>query len=156
MAGSAVLLEQRTAQLSKRKQVYKWKTFPDSGLPSAIDDSSKDLPTDEQFGTVKSIDFTTGALKSVAAMKVTGIFANINSLDDFKKFAEVLGGDSSVYDSGRWKTDAEFGWQMLNAVNPIIIKKCVNLPPNFPVTNDMVQPFLDRNLTLQQEMEVYI
>lgn len=156
VAGSSILLKQRAAQLTKRKQAYKWQAFPDSGLPSAIDDTSEDIPTDEQFGTVKSIDFTTGALQSVATMKVAGVFSNINNLDDFKKFANALGGDSSLYDTGRWKTDADFGWQMLNAVNPIIIRKCESLPPNFPVTNDMVQPFLQRDLTLKQEMEVHV
>ncbi len=154
MAGSAILLKQRAAQLSKRKQVYKWQSFPYSGLPSGIDDSLNDIPTDEQFGTVKNIDFTTGAIESFATIKVSGFFDNINSLDDFKKFADALGGDSSLYDTGRWKTDADFGWQMLNAVNPIIIRKCESLPPNFPVTNDMVKPILERDITLQQEMEV--
>ena len=43
---------------------------------------------------------------------------------------------------------------MLNGVNPVVIEKCTALPPNFPVTNELVQPFLTRGLTLEQEMEV--
>ncbi len=154
MTGNDILLKQRASQLTKRKEVYKWQRFPDSGLPSAFDDTTVDLLSDEQFGTVKNLDFTVGALKSIASMKITGVFNNIHKLDDFKKFADKLGGDSSLYETDRWKTDAEFGWEMLNAVSPIIIRKCENLPPNFPVTNEMVHPFLERGLSLQQEMEV--
>jgi hypothetical protein len=43
---------------------------------------------------------------------------------------------------------------MLNGVNPVIIEKCTAIPSNFPVTNDMVKEFLNRGLTLEQEIEV--
>ncbi len=43
---------------------------------------------------------------------------------------------------------------MMNGVNPIIIRKCEDIPPNFLVTNEMVQPFLQ--VSLEQEMMVCV
>ena len=59
-----------------------------------------------------------------------------------------------VHNAARWTTDIEFGRQMLNGVNPVVIEKCTKLPDNFPVTNEMVKGVLNRGLTLEQEMEV--
>ena len=58
------------------------------------------------------------------------------------------------YVSEHWKEDEFFGFQFLNAVNPNVIKRCSKLPPNFPVTEDMVKPFLGDGRTLKKEMEV--
>ena len=152
VTGNKVLEQQRADQLSQRQQAYKWQKFPDSGLPSAIDDHTDKLPADEQFGIVKNFDFTTGALDSVASLKVAGMFVDADDLHAYEVLADKLGGEQPLYQAGRWTTDVEFGRQMMNGVNPIFIKKCEKLPPNFPVTNEMVQPFIDG--TLQQEMEV--
>lgn len=42
------------------------------------------------------------------------------------------------YVQQHWKNNAFFGYQFLNGVNPMLIKRCDALPSNFPVTNDMV------------------
>lgn len=57
-----------------------------------------------------------------------------------------------TYAGHRWITDAEFGQQILNGVNPVVIRKCTRLPENFPVTNEMVQPMIHH--TLDEEMKV--
>ncbi len=54
-----------------------------------------------------------------------------------------------------WKEDDFYGFQFLNAINPNVIKRCSELPPNFPVTDEMVKPFLESGSTLQKEMEVW-
>lgn len=59
----------------------------------------------------------------------------------------------SDYVQGHWKNDAFFGYQYLNGVNPILIRRCTALPINFPVTDDMV--FLRGGSCLTAEMQVY-
>ncbi len=146
------MLNQRVSQLNQRRAVYKWQKFPETGIPSGIDDSSDDLPADEQFGTVKNIDFTTGALNSVASLKLAGLFVTADNIHAYEVLADKLGGEKPLYEAGRWTSDVEFGRQILNGVNPIVIKRCEELPANFPVTNEMVKPFLQ--FSLEQEMKV--
>uniref|UniRef100_A0AAQ4Q2B0 Lipoxygenase domain-containing protein n=1 Tax=Gasterosteus aculeatus aculeatus TaxID=481459 RepID=A0AAQ4Q2B0_GASAC len=42
------------------------------------------------------------------------------------------------YVRDNWKEDDFFGYQFLNGVNPMMIRRCSALPENFPVTEDMV------------------
>ena len=154
---SKVLLHQRSEQLKQRQKLYQWQKFPEIGIPSAILDTGaqKELPADEQFGKVKNFDYTTVSLATVAKLKFKGFFTTVDDLRDYEEIADALGrSEKPLYQAGRWTTDVEFGRQMLNGVNPIIIEKCVTVPSNFPVTNDMVKPFLVRGLSLEEEMKV--
>ncbi|MGH0175118.1 UNVERIFIED_CONTAM: hypothetical protein FKN15_068261 [Acipenser sinensis] len=53
----------------------------------------------------------------------------------------------------KWKEDDFFGYQYLNGTNPVMIKKCKQIPSNFPVINSMVSGFLEKSSSLQKEME---
>lgn len=59
------------------------------------------------------------------------------------------------YVTEHWREDDFFGYQFMNAFNPNEIKKCSELPSNFPVTNEMVNQFLEKGSSLQKEMEVW-
>lgn len=53
-----------------------------------------------------------------------------------------------------WRDDDFFGYQFLNGANPNIIQRCSGLPVNFPVTEEMVKPFLAYGSSLAIEMTV--
>lgn len=150
-----VLLKQRKRQLEQRKAMYMWKIYPERELPSCIDTSVEHLPPDEKFHRVKDLDFTEDATKAVATLGVHYAFESCDSLHDYEDWAEQLGHPQvPVYAAARWEMDVEFGRQMLNGVNPVVIQKCTSLPSNFPVTDLMVRGFLNRGVTLEQEMKV--
>ena len=151
-----ILMKQRSLELKKRKSKYQWQLFPDIGIPSGIDDTVNDIPADEQFNRVKLIDFTASGVEAIAKLRLTGVTTDVNDLSDYAKFSKTLKPDEALplYEAGRWTSDVEFGRQMLNGVNPMVIKKCTEIPSKFPVTNDLVKPFLTRGLSLEQEIKV--
>uniref|UniRef100_A0A3B4V175 Arachidonate 12-lipoxygenase, 12R-type-like n=1 Tax=Seriola dumerili TaxID=41447 RepID=A0A3B4V175_SERDU len=75
------------------------------------------------------------------------------SIEDIKKIFWSKTTKMSEYVTEHWKEDDFYGYQFLNGINPNVIKKCSELPPNFPVTEEMVKPFLDKGSSLQKEME---
>ena len=152
---NAILKTLRVAQVQQRKKKYNWKAFPSLGMPSGIDSSFKNLPSDEQFGTVKNFNFTTEALSAAASVHVKIMISKIESLFHFEQLATCIAKpDFRTFEMARWTRDEEFGRQMLNGVNPVVIERCTQLPDNFPVTSDMVKPSLVRGLSLSDEMKV--
>lgn len=53
-----------------------------------------------------------------------------------------------------WQEDLMFGYQFLNGCNPVLIRCCTKLPEKLPVTTEMVECSLERQLTLEQEVQV--
>ncbi|XP_077057678.1 polyunsaturated fatty acid 5-lipoxygenase-like [Siphateles boraxobius] len=51
-----------------------------------------------------------------------------------------------------WSKDYMFGYQFLNGCNPVMIRKCMAIPVKFPVTHEMVEGFLKKGVTLQEEL----
>ena len=170
-----LLMNERKMQLEKRQNMYKWKMFT-NGMPSAIDADVLCAPEDEQFQAAKFFDFLSdGGLGAANTAANEGILKaehsvelKRNSLDQLVFECNTL---ESLYDyheltkrlnkpdihlarDNRWVSDEEFGRQMLNGVNPIVISRCTKLPHNFPVMEEMVKGSLNRGLTLKEEMQV--
>ncbi|KAI4900834.1 hypothetical protein NFI96_007595, partial [Prochilodus magdalenae] len=61
--------------------------------------------------------------------------------------------NSVEYVQENWRRDDFFGYQFLNGLNPMIIRRCSELPEKFPVTDEMVQGFLPQGSTLKSEMK---
>lgn len=148
-----VLQAQRAIQLQQRRKLYRWLKLPFS--PSGINSASSKLPADEQFAKVKNFDFTKDAIEATGFLGLKGVFTSLDSLHGYELLARTMGKPSMpAFEGHRWVLDAEFGRQMLNGVNPVVIEKCSSLPDYFPVTTEMVKGYLTRGLTLEEEMEV--
>ena len=116
-----------------------------------------------------------GILKIVSEL-LSKIFGNrtehLKNLENFQGFYEIAksvqkeenksdvdkydiySGPFVPYDLARWTSDVEFGRQILNGVNCVVVKRCIELPSNFPVTQEMVKHSLVRSGDLKNEMEV--
>ena len=184
VASNPILVKHRQDQVSKRKEIYKWLSYPITGYPSSFDDVSAKLPPDQEFGTKKAVDFYGDAFVGLSVSAKTNFISKLLrlfrgntglpdvddksmiSLDEFEEFAlrlrakekgqeySPVDSDLVVYEGYRWVSDEEFGRQILNGVNPVVIRKCTALPDNFPVTEKMVGHLMTRGLTFAKEMEV--
>ena len=138
--------------------VYEWQKFPETGIPSGIDDTVKGIPSDENFGVMKNIDFTGNGLAAVAKIGLDFItMGTIDSLRDYVNLADDLNPEKSpseLYEASRWVSDVEFGRQILNGINPVVVKRCTAIPKKFPVTDSMLNKFLTRGKTLTEEIKV--
>ncbi|KAI4885850.1 hypothetical protein NFI96_022421, partial [Prochilodus magdalenae] len=67
----------------------------------------------------------------------------------------ILSNKTKTYEyvQENWRRDDFFGYQFLNGLNPMIIRRCSELPEKFPVTDEMVQGFLPQGSTLKSEMK---
>ena len=138
-------------QLAKRKQLYQWKKLEDLYLPSCV----QDMPHDEGFELVKNVQFHASFIKTGIHAKLAGLIMDVDHLHGYEEYAKLIEEpEIRTYEFSRWTSDVEFGRQILNAVNPVMIRKCETLPAKFPVTDEMVQSSLHRGLTLAQEMQV--
>ncbi|XP_073935548.1 polyunsaturated fatty acid 5-lipoxygenase isoform X2 [Castor canadensis] len=72
---------------------------------------------------------------------------------DFEKIFVKISNTISERVMNHWQEDLMFGYQFLNGCNPVLIKRCTKLPPKLPVTTEMVECSLERQLSLEQEIQ---
>ncbi|CAH1789947.1 unnamed protein product, partial [Owenia fusiformis] len=129
-------LEQRKKELARKQEKYQLKVQQE-GLSAQV----LTMPDDESFSNDYKWDIQKTKLQlgfEKLKLLMTGEF---KTLDDLK----------NVYDSKfrepdglkNWKKDVEFGSQRLTGCNPMSICLCQSIPENFPVTPEMVEPFLE-------------
>ncbi|XP_062994562.1 hydroperoxide isomerase ALOXE3-like [Elgaria multicarinata webbii] len=151
-----LLQNQRKKEVLKRQSSYAWKVFAE-GVPHCLDSESiDDLEKNVQFSFTKAALFTKRNATKQVELKLKGYSDSQKSwseLDDIKDVFWFNKTDISVYVTEHWKEDAFFGDQFLNGLNPTMIRKCTKLPPNFPVTQEMVAASLGDSTTLQEELE---
>ncbi|KAM4045139.1 polyunsaturated fatty acid lipoxygenase ALOX15B-like [Anomaloglossus baeobatrachus] len=148
--------EQRTKELEKNRDVYKWKLYS-PGAPYCIDaDSVKNLPMNESFSLQKQISFLIGMNLVEIEIRLRGISKRTDSwgkLEDSKLLFFFNRTKISDEVFRIWKEDSFFGYQFLNGVNPMLIKKCIKLPENFPVSSSMVASSLGTSTDLVKELQ---
>uniref|UniRef100_A0A8C2ZHP3 Arachidonate 5-lipoxygenase n=1 Tax=Cyclopterus lumpus TaxID=8103 RepID=A0A8C2ZHP3_CYCLU len=147
----------RQKELEKRRKTFRWKEWQ-PGFPMSIDaDRHKDLPRDIQFDSEKGVDFVLNYSKAIENLFVNQFMHMFqSSWSDFADFERIfvrIKNTISEYVMQHWKEDFMFGYQFLNGCNPIMFQKCIKLPDKFPVTHEMVSVSLERELTLEQELE---
>ena len=153
MKGTLILRHQRENQLERQRTRYRWQHLADVAKPSGIDIGVTKLPSDEQFESTKQFSLLQRVLESKGALMTTTAFSAQHSLSNYEELARCLRtADIPIY--ARWKMDAEFGRQVLNGVNSVVIKKCTSLPENLPLQASSVEESLVRGLSLQDEMKV--
>ncbi|XP_031697126.1 polyunsaturated fatty acid 5-lipoxygenase isoform X2 [Anarrhichthys ocellatus] len=154
---TSLVKQHRQKELDMRRKTYKWKEWQ-PGFPMSIDvDRHKDLPRDNQFDSEKGVDFVLNYSKAIENLFVNQFMHMFQSswsdFADFEKIFVRIKNTISEYVMQHWKEDFMFGYQFLNGCNPVMIQKCTKLPDKFPVTDEMVSVCLERELTLEEEIE---
>ncbi|XP_067270689.1 polyunsaturated fatty acid 5-lipoxygenase-like [Pseudorasbora parva] len=160
---TSLLKEHRHLELESRQKLFRWKEWH-TGFPMSIDaNSGTDLPLDVQFETAKAVDFSLNYIKAIENLglnKLKSLFQESwRDIEDFQEVFIINKNPMSEYVMQNWESDFMFGYQFLNGCNPVMIRKCMNIPDQFAVTQEMVKGSLDRGLTLREELQagnVYI
>ncbi|KAK9403786.1 Arachidonate 5-lipoxygenase [Crotalus adamanteus] len=152
-----ILKHLRRKELEERQKLYRWAEW-NPGFPLNIDAKShKELPRNIQFDSEKGVDFILNYTKAMENLYINRFMHMFQSswsdFADFEKIFVKISNTISEYVMQHWQEDFMFGYQFLNGCNPVLIKKCIELPNKFPVTTEMVEYSLERNLTLEQEIK---
>nr|XP_023402917.1 arachidonate 5-lipoxygenase isoform X2 [Loxodonta africana] len=129
------------------------------GFPLSIDAKfHKDLPRDIQFDSEKGVDFVLNYSKAMENLFINCFMhmfqSSWNDFADFEKIFVKISNTISERVMNHWQEDLMFGYQFLNGCNPVLIQRCRKLPEKLPVTTEMVECSLERQLTLQEEVEL--
>ncbi|XP_065273095.1 arachidonate 12-lipoxygenase, 12R-type-like [Emys orbicularis] len=155
-ADSPLLLEQRQAELKHRRECYGWKEYA-AGLPRCLAvDNVIELDCNSMYSFTKSTNFLLRGASAQVELRLKGFLSCTNSwakLDDINKVFCFNKTPITEYVRVHWREDTFFGYQFLNGVHPVVIRRCTELPCNFPVTPAMVASSLGESTSLQDELE---
>ncbi|XP_078138881.1 polyunsaturated fatty acid lipoxygenase ALOX15B-like [Centroberyx gerrardi] len=144
----------REKELNLREKQYCWDVYAE-GIPHCIKvDNPLDLPSEVRFSFTKTTEFLFTASTGLTELKLKGLSdckQNWTDIDAISRVFCCKRTGISDYVQKHWRDDAFFGYQFLNGVNPLMIRRCSVLPKNFPVTDDMV--FLRGSRSLADEMQ---
>ncbi|XP_065273235.1 arachidonate 12-lipoxygenase, 12R-type-like [Emys orbicularis] len=155
-ADSPLLLEQRQAELKHRRECYGWKEFA-PGLPRCLAvENVIELDCNTMYSFTKSTNFLLRGGNAQVELWLKGFLSCTNSwakLDDINKVFCFNKTPITEYVRAHWREDTFFGSQFLNGVHPVVIRRCMELPCNFPVTPAMVASSLGESTSLHDELE---
>ncbi|XP_058035809.1 polyunsaturated fatty acid lipoxygenase ALOX15B-like [Ahaetulla prasina] len=146
----------RQEELQLRQRKYGWKEYL-AKVPWCADiDTLVTIEYNIEYSFPKSTAFFGRGSTALLEAKMKGFLNKPYSwekLEDIRKIFWFYHTPVSEFVFKHWKDDAFFGYQFLNGINPIKIQKCVNIPENFPVTQEMVAGTLGRSTTLEEELK---
>ncbi|XP_038624745.1 hydroperoxide isomerase ALOXE3 isoform X1 [Tachyglossus aculeatus] len=127
------------------------------GFPMKVDvHSLMHMDANIRYSVTKTTSLLLNAIPASLGMKLRGLLDRKGSwkkLDDVRKIFLCHKTSTSEFVAEHWREDWFFGYQYLNGVNPVMLRRCCRLPENFPVTSDMVAPVLGPGRRLHEEME---
>ncbi|XP_028252886.1 hydroperoxide isomerase ALOXE3-like [Parambassis ranga] len=151
-----LLIDHREKELQLKKSLYQWEIV-DKKLPhSSHFEQISEIPAEIRFSMSKTEEMIYSRRIIGIELMFKGLIGSTEKWEDFEDMKKIFLSKKtamSEYVAEHWKEDDFFGFQFLNSTNPNVIKRCSELPPNFPVTEEMVQPFLEEGSSLKNEME---
>ncbi|XP_034991380.1 hydroperoxide isomerase ALOXE3 isoform X1 [Zootoca vivipara] len=151
-----LLLQHRRDELRAKQEAYRYKEYQ-PGWPQCLDvDCVDNLHPNDQYSCSRYSAFQVQMVASEVELKLKGLLDCKNSwrkLDDVRRAFWFYRSPVSEYVSKHWDEDAFFGYQYLNGVNPVVIRRCTEIPANFPVTHEMVAKSLENHTTLEEELK---
>ncbi|XP_061669094.1 arachidonate 12-lipoxygenase, 12R-type-like [Syngnathoides biaculeatus] len=150
-----LLIEHRKNELASQKSYFQWASTY-KGLPYHNAFTPTSVPLQLRMPMSRMNESKKAVYAGLLEVKLKGMLGSEESwqsIEDMKRIFWTRATKMSEYVSEHWKEDDFFGFQFLNGVNPCLIERCSELPPNFPVTDEMVKPFLEKDSTLENEMK---
>ncbi|XP_062993290.1 hydroperoxide isomerase ALOXE3-like [Elgaria multicarinata webbii] len=155
-ADNHMLLQHRKNELQANQDVYRYKEYQ-PGWPQCLDvDTADHLHLNDRYSATKYSAFQVQMAAAEVELKMKGLLDCKNSwgkLEDIQRAFWFYRSPVSEYVSKHWAEDTFFGYQYLNGVNPVVIRKSVDIPTKFPVTHEMVAEFLEKDTTLDKELK---
>uniref|UniRef100_A0A8I5ZN12 Arachidonate 12-lipoxygenase, 12R type n=1 Tax=Rattus norvegicus TaxID=10116 RepID=A0A8I5ZN12_RAT len=140
-----------------RKLAYPHPPFHKARFPILINiKATRFLNLNLRFSFVKTASFFYRLGPMALAFKLRGLVDRKRSWKRLKDIKNIFPATKTVvseYVAEHWTEDSFFGYQYLNGINPGLIRRCMQIPDKFPVTDEMVAPFLGEGTCLQAELE---
>uniref|UniRef100_A0A8D1JZ93 Arachidonate 15-lipoxygenase type B n=1 Tax=Sus scrofa TaxID=9823 RepID=A0A8D1JZ93_PIG len=150
------LKKQRQDELRAKQEAHRWKTYL-PGWPRCLDEETvKTLNLNIKYSVAKNTTFYLRGGSAAVELKLKGLLDRKGlwrSLTEMRRVFSFRKTPAVEYVFEHWQEDAFFGYQFLNGLNPVLIRRCRYLPENFPVTDAMVAPVLGPGTSLQAELE---
>ncbi|XP_049612604.1 hydroperoxide isomerase ALOXE3-like isoform X2 [Syngnathus scovelli] len=150
-----LLIEHRKNELASKKCFFRWTSINEK-LPHHSDFTVSNVPADARMSISRFLESKKALYVGILEVMLKGMLTseeNWQSLEDIKRIFWTRKTQISDYVSEHWKEDDFYGAQFLNGVNPCSIKRCSELPSNFPVSEESVKPFLEDGSTLANEIK---
>ncbi|KAM3603619.1 uncharacterized protein V6R79_026010 [Siganus canaliculatus] len=151
-----LLIAHRERELTLRKSSYQWQVINQMTPQYCHFNDISELPAEICFSTSKSLEILYTKRIIGAELLFKGMAGSMEQWENFEDMKKIFWSKKtrlSEYVAQHWKEDDFFGFQFLNSNHPNVIKKCSELPSNFPVTEEMVKPFLEEGSSLHMEMK---
>ncbi|XP_056150863.1 hydroperoxide isomerase ALOXE3-like [Lampris incognitus] len=151
-----LLIDHRKRELILHNHLYQWRTFAEGVSRVSNFNDMSELPAEIRFSMSRALEISYTKKTALAELKLKGLSESADAWEDIEAMKNVFWlrrTPISEYVAEHWTEDDFYGFQFLNATNSNVIQRCKKLPSNFPVTEEMVKPFLEDGSTLQMEME---